>query len=160
MRTLLTAVFTAIAAPAMSQVVPVEKIEGYDIARIASQGICFAVIETESQQDKTMVYSYYRTPEGQRWNVAGYALERHLPAGEVALRVEIDGVTTLDRSTTTQDGDFMLPFQNLQEITFHEELVESGEVMEIIINGGDSLQINLDGFRAAFEKLQSCLEDS
>ncbi|MGI9389438.1 MAG: hypothetical protein ACR2O1_05205 [Boseongicola sp.] len=144
--------------PAAAQIVPFGDIAGYKIARIQSKGICFAALEIRSTGDQAMVYTYYQTVTGQRWHVAGFGSSEELRNGEVALEVAIDGQVTLARSTEARDGDFMLPFEALNEITEHEALVETGDQLTISINeGSDQLEIGLADHRAALGAIQACL---
>ena len=144
--------------PAHAQIVPFGDIAGYKIARVQSQGICFAALETRSLGDQAMVYTYYQTATGRRWHVAGFGSSQELPNGEVAVEVAIDGEVTLARPTEARDGDFMLPFEALAEITAHEALIETGDQMTISINhGADNLVIALVDHRAALGAIQACL---
>ena len=75
----------------------------------------------------------------------------------VSLNVSIDGTETLVRETETRDGDFMLPFEALEEIRGHEDLAKTGEAMVIAFNGVDSLSVPLEDFREALASVQDCL---
>ncbi len=156
---LAAALFLAsLASPAAAQIIPFADIAGYKIARVQSQGICFAALETRSLGSQAMVYTYYQRATGQRWHVAGFGSSEELPNGEVAVEVSIDGEVTLSRSTEARDGDFMLPFEALAEITAHEALIETGDQMTISVNkGSDKLAIGLADHRAALGAIQACL---
>ena len=133
-------------------------ISGYTVARVQSQGICFAAIEQDSATGHPMVYTYYQTATGQRWNVAGYKSGEVLTDLSAAIEVSIDGDVTLDREAEVRNGDFMLPFEALPEIQVHEAKILSGDEMIISINkGSDQLVIGLDEHRAALGAIQACL---
>lgn len=146
------------ATPSNAQIVPYAEIAGYQIARIESQNVCFAATEISSDAGHLMVYSYYQSKTGQRWHVAGYALENQLSGNRVAMRVTIDGTVTLERETETREGDFMLPFETLPEIEGHEALVKTGETLNITLNGdADALSLPLSDYRAALGAIATCL---
>lgn len=155
---LLVAAIAALTAPAFAQVSPFAEVAGYDIAAIPENGVCFAVVQLQSEAGETMIYSYYQTVAGQRWHVASYANVDLSEDGTVAIRVSIDGAETLARDTETRDGDFMLPFEALPEIQAHETLTETGTAMVIEIGKTDSLTVPLGDFRSALGSTQSCLE--
>ena len=148
----------AFATPAQAQIVPFADISGYTVARVQSQGICFAAVELKSAVGHPMVYTYYQTATGQRWNVAGYQSGEVLADSNAEIVVSIDDDITLARDTEVRNGDFMFPFEALQEIEAHEARIQTGENMRISINeGSDQLVIGLDGHRAALGAIQACL---
>ena len=155
---LLAAAALVLAAPASAQIVLFADIAGYKIARIESQNVCFAATELGSEAGHRMVYSYYQTKTGQRWHVAGYALENQLQGDRVAVRVSIGDTVTLERETEARDGDFMLPFEALPEIEAHEALIRTGDTMVIAIDGdSDALSLPLGDYRAALGAIAACL---
>ena len=155
---LLVAAITALTGPAFAQVAPFDEVAGYDIAAIPDNGVCFGVVQLQSEAGATMIYSYYQTVAGQRWHVASYANVDLSDSETVAIRVAIDGTETLVRDAETRDGDFMLPFQALDEIQAHEQLTLTGTSMVIGIGDADSLTVPLEDFRAALSVIQSCIE--
>lgn len=145
------------ACPAMAQIVPVTDAGPYQIMKEESQEVCFAATELSSNAGKLMVYSYYATTQGQRWNVVGYASEAELDDGTIMITVAVDGTETVSRETQTSGGDFLLPFEVLSEIEAHEALVEAGEVMAITIGDVDAVDVPLDDHRVALEAMANCL---
>jgi len=144
--------------PAYAQIVPFADIAGYTVARVQSQGICFAAVELNSVGGHSMVYTYYQTATGQRWNVAGYKSDDILTDAVTEIEVSIDDDVTLLRDTETRNGDFMLPFESLEEIQAHEAKIRTGETMHISINdGSDQLAVGLVDHRAALGAIQACL---
>ncbi len=151
-------VFALAASPALAQIVSYAETAGYKIARIDSQGVCFAAAELRSDAGAAMIYSYYATTAGQRWHVLSYPSSEQLPDGMVSVVVEVDGETTLSRETEARGGDFMLPFEALAEITGHEEKVTGGDEMAVSVgDGADTLRVPLSDYRAALEVIQACL---
>lgn len=147
-----------IGSPAHAQIVPFAEIAGYTVARVQSQGICFAAVELNSIGGHPMVYTYYQTAAGQRWNVAGYKSGDILPDERAEIEVSVDDEVTLARDTEVRNGDFMLPFEALEEIQAHEAKIRSGQTMNISINeGSDQLVIGLADHRAALGAIQTCL---
>lgn len=146
------------AAPAAAQVIPHEEIAGYTVASSNELNFCFATTKATSAAGETMVYSFYKTNDGRRWHVAGYENRARLSDPTVTIGVAIDNVETLAaRETPTQDGDFMLPFAALDEITGHEAAVETGETLTISIDQDDSLSLPLIDYRFAVQSIDDCL---
>ena len=145
------------AASATAQIVPVAEAGPYQIMKEESQEVCFAATELSSNAGKLMVYSYYATTQGQRWNVVGYASEAELDDGTITISVAVDGTETVSRETQTSGGDFLLPFEVLSEIEAHEALVETGEVMSITVGDFDGVDVPLDDHRVALEAMTNCL---
>ena len=136
------------------------EVAGYTVASSQELGFCFATTRALSEARETMVYSFYKTNDGRRWHVAGYGLEDRLSDPFVEVRVTIDDSETLGaRETQTSDGDFMLPFQTLDEITAHEAAVASGETLTIFIGDRDSLSLPLADYRAALDAIDTCLAE-
>ncbi|MEO0342240.1 MAG: hypothetical protein AAF198_02265 [Pseudomonadota bacterium] len=147
-----------VALPASAQVVPFDDTETYEVAKIADKGVCFAATRTLSENNRPMVYTYYHTVNDQRWHVLGYEIDDTIPTDSVSLAVNIDGETTLLRDTSTQNSDFMLPFENLEEISKHETLSASGNDMNVsIVETSDMVTIELEPFRNALVLMQACL---
>ena len=145
------------AAPASAQFTTKDEVAGYEVAHVEETNVCFIAKQFASEAGRPMIYSFYRTNQGQRWHVAGYELVKVLEGPQVSLRVSIDGTETLARVTETRDGDFMLPFERLEEIEAHEALVESGAHMEIQVGNIDTLIVPLGDFRQALSALDACL---
>lgn len=158
LRTLfLTTALAATATSSAAQIVPVEQAGPYRIMRVESRKVCFAAVELMSEANKPMIYSYYATSLGQRWNVAGYASETEIENDVIGIAVAIDDTETVSRETETQGGDFLLPFEALAEIEAHEALLKTGDVMSISIGGDDTLLVPLDDHRLALEAMSQCL---
>ena len=146
------------ALPASAQVVPFDDTDRYEIAKIADKGVCFAATKALSENKRPMVYTYYHTVNDQRWHVLGYELDATIQSPAVTISVDIDGEETLARATQAQNSDFMLPFENIDEISNHETLSTTGEGMTVsIAETQDSVTIDLSDYRAALDLLQSCL---
>ncbi|MEM9716092.1 MAG: hypothetical protein AAF826_06190 [Pseudomonadota bacterium] len=157
-RTVALLAFSMIATPSFAQVVPFDDTETYEVAKIADKGVCFAATKTLSENKRPMVYTYYHTVTDQRWHVLGYEINDTIDGDNVSLAVNIDGETTLLRDTLTQNSDFMLPFENIDEISKHETLSTTGDVMTVsIAETNDSVDIALEPFRVALQMMQACL---
>ena len=145
------------AAPVIAQVTPFAEVAGYNVAQVENSPVCFAAVQLPSDKGDEMLYTYYQAQAGQRWHVIGYVADIALGNQSVSLNVSIDGTETLVRETETRDGDFMLPFEALEEIRGHEDLAKTGEAMVIAFNGVDSLSVPLADFREALALVQDCL---
>ncbi|MEM0976952.1 MAG: hypothetical protein AAGJ34_05415 [Pseudomonadota bacterium] len=157
-RTVALLLASLVALPASAQVVPFDDTDRYEIAKIADKGVCFAATKALSENKRPMVYTYYHTVTDQRWHVLGYEIDSTIQSGEVSLAVDVDGETTLLRTTVTQNSDFMLPFENIDEISKHEGLSIEGDGMTVsIAETEDSVTIDLATFREALAILQACL---
>lgn len=143
--------------PAFAQVTPFAEVSGYNIAQVEDSAVCFAAIQLPSENGDEMLYTYYQAQAGQRWHVAGY-VESVFSVESVVVNLSVDGVETLSRETETRDGDFMFPFETLDEIQTHETLVKSGDTMVIKVGDTDSLAVPLWDYRAALAAVQSCLK--
>lgn len=144
--------------PAQAQVIPFEETDTYDIAKVASRGFCFAATQLKSQNSHAVVYTYYQTVAGQRWHVVSYADASILGDGAQSLRVSIDGDLTLERATEARDGDFMLPFETLDEITAHEKRSAMGASKVIALTDvADTITLDLEAFRAIIPIMRECL---
>jgi hypothetical protein len=143
---------------AFAQIAPIGEAGPYQIMKEESQEVCFAATELTSTEGNLMVYTYYVTTQGQRWNVAGYANEAQLEDGAITITVAVDGTETISRETRTSSSDFLLPFEVLAEIEAHEALVETGEVMSIAVGDIDRVDVPLAEHRVALEATASCLE--
>lgn len=151
--------FSLTATTTLAQLVPYANADDYKIARVDGQQVCVMTIETDSVAAKPMIYSFYATPFGQRWHVIGYAAADDLGAETVDVTVSVDDQVTLARSTQAQDGDFMLPFENLSEIEGHEDALAEGDNLTIAIaETQDSLTLGLDIHRFALRRMQDCLD--
>lgn len=145
------------AAPLDAQIVPVTEVGEYQIMKEENQQVCFAATELLSAQKKPMIYTYYASTQGQRWNVAGYASPIELEAGMITITVSVDGTETISRETVTRDGDFLLPFEALEELEAHEAQIKTGQVMLIAIGDVDTVEVPLDAHRVALEAIADCL---
>ncbi|MFT4715033.1 MAG: hypothetical protein ACI8YI_000987 [Paracoccaceae bacterium] len=142
---------------ASAQVVPIETVAGYEIARVVSADVCFAVTDLKSTQNFDMVFSYYRAKSGHRWQVGGYLSPLDHPEASDILTVTFDGDLKIKRAVEFRDGDFILPFEALQELMAYELDVEQGTTLVLGLNE-DSLEINLKNFRAAILATLNCVE--
>ncbi|MEO1563801.1 MAG: hypothetical protein AAFR98_10235 [Pseudomonadota bacterium] len=141
-----------------AQVVPFDDTDTYEVAKIANKGVCFAATKVLSENKRPMVYTYYHTVNDQRWHVLGYEINDTISTPTVTLAVDVDGETTLLRETITQNSDFMLPFENLDEISHHEALSATGAGMNVsIVETDDRVTIDLVTYRTALELMQDCL---
>ncbi|NNE86874.1 MAG: hypothetical protein HKN27_02260 [Silicimonas sp.] len=149
----------AFASTAAAQTMPevVGAAGDYQVMKAANYELCFATRELTSNAGKLMVYSYYATKPGQRWNVAGYASETELEDGTIEIAVTIDGTETIRRKTETSGSDFLLPFEVLPELEAHEALVKTGETMTIAIGDRDTVDVPLDTHRLALEAMADCM---
>ena len=155
---LITAAALALAATtATGQIVPVAEVGPYRIMQVEDNEVCFAAIELLSANQKPMIYSYYETTQGQRWNVAGFASEMEIEDGQRTITVTIDGTETISRETETRGGDFLLPFEALEEIEAHEALVQTGLTMTIAVDDYDTVDIGLNDLRLALSATTDCL---
>ena len=155
---LITAAALALAATtATGQIVPVAEVGPYRIMQVEDNEVCFAAIELLSANQKPMIYSYYETTQGQRWNVAGFASEMEIEDGQRTITVTIDGTDTISRETETRGGDFLLPFEALEEIEAHEALVQTGLTMTIAVDDYDTVDIGLNDLRLALSATTDCL---
>ena len=155
---LLTAAALAlVAAPVSAQIVPIAEVGPYRIMQVEDNAVCFAAVELLSANQKPMIYSYYQTTQGQRWNVAGFASEMEIEDGMRTITVTIDGTETISRETETRGGDFLLPFEALDEIEAHEALVETGLTMTIAVGDYDSVDVGLNDLRLALTATADCL---
>ena len=147
-----------VATPAVAQIMPVADVAGYQVARIGSQNVCFAVTELESEGGAGVIYGYYTNKTGQRWHTLSFSTEGDVLNGPLPVTVTIDGDVTLERDTVAQNGDFMLPFEVRAEIEGHEAMVAEGDEMVVSIRGGeDALRVDLDDYRAALGAIDTCL---
>ena len=154
-----TSVLVGLATAASAQVVPFGETGTYEIAKIADKGVCFAATKALSENKRPMVYTYYHTVSDQRWHVLGYEIDSTIQSEQVSLAINVDGETTLMRETIAQNSDFMLPFENIDEITNHETLSMQGNGMTVsIVETEDSVTISLPEFREGLGVLQLCLE--
>ncbi|MEL7344224.1 MAG: hypothetical protein AAFN59_05105 [Pseudomonadota bacterium] len=156
------AVFAGVAAllalPASAQIEPFADTSGYSVARVAGQNTCFASLRSKSAAGQDFIYSYFQTQAGQRWHTIGYVSPAALLTGTATVRVSVDGTLALDRATQTQEGDFMLPFAVLEEITGLEDMVPTGEFMTIeVAENNDTLAIELARYRDALVSIDACL---
>lgn len=165
MKALSTLVISAALAvtvmPAVAQTMPevVGKAGDYQIMKAANYELCFATTELTSNAGKLMVYSYYATKPGQRWNVAGYASDAEIADGTITITVAIDGTETISRETETSGSDFLLPFEVLSELEAHEALIKTGENMSITIGDIDTVDVPLNNHRLALEAMAECMAD-
>jgi len=141
----------------MAQVTPFAEVAGYNVAQVENAPVCFAAVQLPSEKGDEMLYTYYQAQAGQRWHVIGYVADIALGNQSVSLNVSIDGTETLVRDAETRDGDFMLPFEVLDEIRSHEELAKTGDTMVIAFDGVDRLAVPLSDFREALAEVQACL---
>ncbi len=144
--------------PSTAQVVPIESVAGYEIARIVSADVCFAVGDFKSEQGKDMVISYYRAKTGQRWQVAGYLSALDHPAASDTLSIVIDEASTLTRNVEIRDGDFIVPFETLEELEAFERGVESGTTLTLDLEQ-DSFKIDLEIYRSAIDATIACVDE-
>lgn len=154
------AVFAALlAVPATAQQIePFSDASGYSVARVMGQPVCFASLRSESASGQEFIYSYFQTNVGQRWHTIGYVEPTSLLTGTATLRVSVDAELALDRATETRDGDFMLPFQALEEITALEAMVPEGVYMTIeVAENNDTIAIELARYRDALVAIDACL---
>ena len=145
------------AAPVAAQIVPVAEVGPYRIMQVEDNDVCFAAIELLSAGQKPMIYSHYATTQGQRWSVAGFASEMEIEDGMRTITVTIDGTETISRETETRGGDFLLPFEALDEIEAHEAMVETGLTMTIAVGDYDSVDVGLNDLRLALAATADCL---
>ena len=140
---------------ASAQVVPIETVAGYKIARIESANVCFAVVNIRSRKNYDMAFSYYRSKTGQRWQVGGYlsALDHSDPKDR--LTISFDGDQKLSRDVEFRDGDFIVPFEALAELQAFERDVEKGKTLVFGFKQ-DSLEIPLPAYRQAIKSVISC----
>ena len=146
------------AAPLGAQIIPVTETSDYQIMKEDSQQVCFAATELLSAQKKPMIFTHYASTQGQRWSVAGYASAMELASGMINISVAVDGTETISRETVTRDGDFLLPFETLEELEAHEALISAGTAMSITIGDVDTVDVALDAFRVALEAMANCLQ--
>lgn len=144
-------------APLAAQIIPVTEVGAYQIMKEDNQQVCFAATELLSAEKKPMIYTYYASTQGQRWNVAGYASAFELESGEITITVSVDGTETISRETVTRDADFLLPFETLEELEAHEALIKDGKVMLITVGDVDSVEVPLDEHRVALDAMAECL---
>jgi len=142
---------------ASAQVVPIETVAGYEIARVVSADVCFAVTDLKSAQNLDMVFSYYRAKSGHRWQVGGYLSSLDHPKATDTLTITFDGDLKIKREVEFRDGDFILPFEALQELLAYEQDVEQGTTLVFGLNK-DNFEINLENFRAAILATLNCVE--
>jgi hypothetical protein len=158
-KTLFALVFVASFGHSTSaQVVPIETVDGYKIARIVSADICFAVTDLRSAQNYDMVFSYYHAKSGQRWQVGGYLSSLDHPEATDTLIITIDGDLKLTRDIELSDGDFMVPFESLQELQAFERNIETASTLEFGLNK-DSFEIDLEKYRVAIQATLDCVGD-
>ncbi|MDG2339972.1 MAG: hypothetical protein P8L32_02080, partial [Paracoccaceae bacterium] len=131
---------------------------GYEIARIVSSDVCFAVADFGSQQGHDMVISYYRAKTGQRWQVAGYLSGFDHPSASDTLSIVIDEISSLTREVEIRDGDFIVPFESLEELEAFEHNVESGTTLTFELEQ-DSFSIDLEAYRAAIDATKTCVNE-
>ena len=156
---LLAIVFTsAFLQSSSAQVVPMEDVAGYKIARIVSADVCFAVADLQSAQNHDIVFSYYRAKSGQRWQVGGYLSAQDHPATSDTVTISIDGDLKLTRNVQFKDGDFIVPFESLVELENYERDIEIGAILTFGLEK-DSFDIELVKFRAAIEATQVCVDE-
>lgn len=141
-----------------AQVVPMDDVAGYKIARIISADVCFAVANLRSAQNHDIVFSYYRAKSGQRWQVGGYLSALDHPATSDTVTIAIDRDPKLTRDVVFKDGDFIVPFESLLELQTYERDIEGGAILTFSLEN-DSFEIELLKFRAAIEATQTCVDE-
>lgn len=140
---------------AWAQVVPVETVAGYKIARVESADVCFAVINLKSEKNYDIAFSYYRSKTGQRWQVGGYLSSLDHPKPADRLSITFDGDIKLTRDVEFRDGDFIVPFEALAELQAFEKDVENGKMLVFGFEQ-DSFKIPLQAYRQAIKSVISC----
>lgn len=159
-RIAIIAAMLAAANPAVAQVSAHSVVEGYEIASIDEKGVCFAVKFGESAKGTPIVYSYYFTVSGQTWQVAGFPDAGALPSDTATLDIAVDGTSVLARAAPVQNGDFMFPFEKLDEVLAYEAAIEQGETLSVhIAEANDRIDINLADLRAALAAVGDCLKE-
>ncbi|EBA04567.1 hypothetical protein RB2150_10796 [Rhodobacteraceae bacterium HTCC2150] len=143
---------------ATAQVVPSGSVAGFEIARIVSADVCFAVTNFSSANGKDMVFSYYRAKSEQRWQVGGYLKPEDHTASTDTLAIVFDGEVMLSRDIELTDGDFILPFENVQELLAYEQKVENGTTLTFNLSD-DSFEVDLAKFRDAIDATLSCIAE-
>ncbi|MDG2257044.1 MAG: hypothetical protein P8L68_00915 [Paracoccaceae bacterium] len=143
--------------PLAAQVVPIETASGYEIARIVSADVCFAVGDFKSENGHDMVISYYRARTGQRWQVAGYLSAEDHPEESDTVSIVIDGKKSLTRVVEIREGDFIVPFESLEELEAFERDVENGTMLTFELEQ-DSFNIELESYRSAIGATIACVD--
>ncbi len=122
------------------------------------QPVCLASIRSKSTAGQDFIYTYFQTNAGQRWHTIGYVESTALLSGTASLRVSVDGEEALDRATETREGDFMLPFETLDEITAFENMIPEGIYMTVeVAENNDTIPIELGRYRDALVAIDACL---
>ena len=142
--------------PAVSQVVPIETVAGYKIARVESSGVCFAVTNLRSTQNEDIAFSYYQAKTGQRWQVGGYLSPLIHPEPDDVLTITFDDDLKLTRPIEFRDGDFMVPFEALAELEAFEHDVENSDTLIFGLNE-DSIELDLRKYRKAITAVIKCV---
>ena len=142
--------------PAVSQVVPIETVAGYKIARVESSEVCFAVTNLRSTQNANIAFSYYHAKTGQRWQVGGYISSLIHPEPDDVLTITFDDDLKLTRPIEFSDGDFMVPFQALAELEAFERDVENSDMLIFGLKE-DSIEIDLRKYRKAIAAVIKCV---
>lgn len=148
--------FFVFSSPAVSQVVPIETVAGYKIARVESSGVCFAVTNLRSTQNADIAFSYYQAKTGQRWQVGGYLSALIHPEPDDVLTITFDDDLKLTRPIEFRDGDFMVPFEALAELEAFEQDVENSDTLIFGLKE-DSIELDLKKYRKAIAAVIECV---
>lgn len=138
----------------------VEKIDKFQIARVASSKVCFAVLNTQSTKGAEVTFATYKTTEGDRWQVAGFVKDKDITIKGDLLSIRFDDEHLMARGVEFSKGDFALPFTEKNELEAFDTNIAEKASMELRLKRlDDGIVVPLEPLREAKEAIDRCLVD-
>lgn len=150
-----------LATPIISQAMElVEMVGEYQIVKVVSSSVCFAVYNGKSTKDKDVTFASYKTTSGERWQVAGYVNPENVSSKGDLLSISFDNVDLLSRSIEFSRGKFALPFFEDNDLKNYTQLVQSKKTLKLSLkNLDDSIVIDLSELGKARNAMDKCLAE-
>lgn len=146
-------------APLTTQAIElVEKVGDFQIARVTSSKVCFAVLNTQSTKGADVTFATYKTKSGDRWQVAGFVKDEEITIKGDLLSIRFDDEHLMARGVEFSKGDFALPFTEDSDLEIFDKQVSEKEKMELRFRKlEDGIVVPLPELRKAKDAIDTCL---
>lgn len=137
----------------------VEKVENFQIARVISSKVCFAVLNTTSTKGAEVSFATYKTKSGDRWQVAGFVKDEAITIKGDLLSIRFDDEHLMARGIEFSKGDFALPFTEKSDLEAFDSHIAEKNTMELQLKMlDDGITVPLPELRKAKEAINNCLK--